>query len=156
MHKLISVMMFVASMLNIGSVSAADLSAKIQTSQDQIVKLQNEILVSTDRIRSSIESFQSQELAYDKLIHVSDNLTSINSELDSLNRETSLSALITEPKRKSLAIKILDNHRTLISKLSALHASYAEKSLGNARDEETTKFLLAARDIFKEISEYMQ
>ncbi len=123
-----------------------DVFAKIRGQEEKVDKLHKEILVSQRRMLSSATAYENQEVAYQLLDHVSNLTGSASRELGVLTQMLMLAELVADKRAKPLAQKIVEFQTAYMKKTIQNSTDYIERSLHRAKDPETSRLLLEARD----------
>ncbi len=131
------------------SVSAQDISAELTKHQERYGKLETEFTTSQARILSSVGTFEAQETAYGQLEYVGQLLASMNREFDVLSMSMALASLVTDNRAVPIAKRYIELQRGHMTKRTSSSVQYIEKIMPRAKDQETTRLLLEARDLFR-------
>jgi len=137
-------------------VCAQDISAEIARHQEKFDKLENEFETSLKRILSSPGAYAAQEVAYTQLDYVADRLASANREFTVLITLLTLADLVTEKWAILAAKRTIDRQKDYMIKSITRSAAFIEKGLHRARDQETTRLLLEARDLMQVSVEFVR
>ena len=137
------------------SAHAQDISTEITKHQERYGKLETEFATSRARILSSVGTFKAQETAYRHLDEVGRLLVSMNREFDVLNGSMALASLVTEKLSIPNAKRYIELQRGYMTKLTSISVKHIEQIMPNAKDQETIRLLLEARDLFRTSAEFL-
>lgn len=128
---------------------AQDAFARIARHQDQMEKLGSDFISSQRRILALPTTSQAHDLAYDQLNVVGQLLTTANREFSVLTQSMMLAELVTDKRATPRAKRILEGQRDYMVQRIRSASEFTEKTIPRAKDDETSRLLLEARDIFK-------
>lgn len=128
---------------------AQDNSTEIAKHQERYEKLETEFTTSQARIISSVGTFEAQQMAYGQLESVGQLLVSMNREFDVLSMSMALASLVTDKRAVPNANRFIELQRGYMTKRTSNSVQYIEKIMPRAKDQETTRLLLEARDLFR-------
>ena len=134
---------------------AQDILAQIASHQERIEKLENDFITSQRRILASASTSSAQDLTFDQLNAVGNLLGSANREFSALTQSLMLAALVTDKRALPQAKRIVENQKDFMVKRMQSAVEYTEKTLLRAKDPETNRLLLEARDIFRASAEFV-
>ena len=140
---------FVLLALAHGYGQAKDVSVEIQEHEERYLKLQSDFSMSQARIESSVSTFGAQQQSYLQLAYVSQTLMSMYREFDVLRSSITLANFVTEKIWVPTARRYVELQRDYMIKLALNNIGYIEKNMHRAGDQETTRLLLEARDLFR-------
>lgn len=135
---------------------AEDEQAQITRQQERLEKLSSEFDTSQRRLLAQKNVTSIQEITIHQLGDVSDLLSKVDREFTVLTQVLMLESLVTEARFKVTAKKIVDLQKRHLASQSTGAKAFAEKTLGRAADEETSRLLLEARDLFKSSAELVE
>ena len=146
---ILAVVTFFFSAFSTLNAYAQDISVEIVRQQEMIGKLEDQFITSQRRILSSDIAYAGQESAYDQLNAVGNLLGSTNREFIALITSLTLANLVTVPHAIPQARKILDTQKQSMVKRMTIKSDFIEKSMLRVKDQETSRMLLEARDLFR-------
>ena len=132
---------------------AQDVSVEIARQQEMIEKLEDQFMTSQRRILSSDSAYAGQELAYGQLDGVANLLASTYREFTVLIQSLTLAELVTDPHAIPQARKIFGLQKQYMVKRMTNASDSIEKSMHRIKDQETSRMLLEARDLFRSSAE---
>lgn len=150
---LVAVMFLFSAFSTINNAYAQDVSVEIARQQEMIEKLEDQFMTSQQRILSSDIAYTGQELSYDQLNAVGNLLASTNREYTVLIQFLTLTGLVTDPRAISQARKIFSLQKQYMVKRMTNASDFIEKSMHRIKDQETSRMLLEARDLFRSSAE---
>ena len=130
--------------------NAAKLQAEIERHQEKFATLENELLVNQRRMLASASNDGMQVSAYAQLEYTAQLLASANREFSVLSQSLSLAALVTEARSVPLARRFVQIQKEYMLKRFASSAEFIEQNKHRAKDPETSRLLLEARDLLRE------
>jgi hypothetical protein len=136
--------------------NAQDISAEIEKHQERYAKLRIEFNASQDRILASPTTFETQQRTYDLLVTVGDHLLSVDREFDVLIAELALSSLVTDKRAVPHAKRFIEHQRTYMSKTISTRVQYIDRIMHQAKDPETARLLLQARDLLRSSADFLE
>jgi len=127
----------------------------ISEHQERYAALEANYNASLARIISSAETFQAQEHAYELLDNVAHRLGSTNREFDVLNVTMELARMVTDRDSKARADRFVDLQLNYMDGVTLNYIQYVDKALTRSTDQETTRLLVEARDLFRSSSDLL-
>jgi hypothetical protein len=148
----------VAVVLFLGCLSAyaQDTLAQIAKHQERIEKLENDFSVSQRRLLAQTNMSSAQDLTYDQVTSVGELLSTANREFGVLSQSPILASLVTEKRALPLAKRIVDAQKEYMVKRMRSATEFTERTLARAKDQETSRLLLEARDMLKASTEFIE
>ena len=134
---------------------AQDPYDEIPKLQQRIDSLETQMYASQGRLLDSPPLNARQEQAYTLLSGTSQGLKMINRELQALYQYKFLASFITDKLATQYAMRLMENQRDFIKKIARGQTELIEKALHIARDQETNRLLLEARDLFRSSGELL-
>lgn len=132
---------------------AQDAFARIERHQERLEKLASDFLSSQRRILALTPTSQAQDLTFDQLNAVGQLLGAASREFSVLTQSIMLAEMVTDKRAMPHAKRIVDRQRDYMLKRMRSASEFTERTLPRAKDEETSRLLLEARDIFKASAE---
>jgi len=129
--------------------NVAKLQAEIATHQEKFASLENELLVNQRRMLSAASNDGMQVSAYAQLEYTAQLLASADREFSVLSQSLSLAALVTEARSVPLARRFVQIQKEYMLKRFASSAEFIEQNKHRAKDPETSRLLLEARDLLR-------
>ncbi len=128
---------------------AQDVLDEIAKHQERIDRIANDISASQRRITASANTSPAQDRTYEQLNRVFYILMAAKQEFYALSQSLMLAALVTDKKLIPLARRIVEGREDSMVGLFQINTKFAEETLASARDPETSRLLLEARDVLK-------
>ena len=135
--------------LHSASSYAQDVLAEIAKHQERIVRIENDFRASQRRILASVNTMSAQELTYEHLNSVGNILSSAYQEFQALTYSLMLAALVTDKRAIPQARRIVEAQEEAMARQFQANTKFTEKTLASAKDPETNRLLLDARDVLK-------
>lgn len=132
-----------------------EVSTEFAKFQDRLQKLSNEIDASQRRMLSSAQVFAAQEAAYAQLDYVAQLATSTHREFSVLDQVLHLAMLVTDKRAIPLARKSVELQRDYMVKQLTHAVGHIEKTMHRAGDQETSRLMLQARDLFRAANQFL-
>ena len=123
--------------------------AEIAKHQEKFANLENELLMSQRRMLSAAGADGIQVAAYAQLEYTAQLLASADREFSVLSQSLSLAALVTEARSVPLARRFVQLQKEYMLKRISTSADFIEQNKHRARDPETSRLLLEARDLLR-------
>ena len=151
--------LFIAACLTCALCSEAyaeDPWATIGTLQERIQTLDDEALASMRRLAEPDTMTQHQNWSYDQVSGLEWRLSGTQRDLIGLTISHNLALLVTDKQLIPHANGFIEIHRKHVAGGVQSGTQYTEKMLQRPADPETSRLLLAARDLFREIAERLE
>lgn len=138
------------------SAYAQDTLAQISKHQERIEKLESEFFTSQRRLLSFAGTSDAQFLAHDQLNAVGQWLNVANREFGVLTQSLMLASRVTDKRAMPHAIRIVEAQKKYMADGMRRMIDITEKALARAKDQETSRLLLEARDVLKGSTEFVE
>jgi hypothetical protein len=123
--------------------------AEIAKHQEKFANLENELLISQRRMLSAAGADGIQVAAYAQLEYTAQLLASADREFSVLSQSLSLAALVTEARSVPLARRFVQLQKEYMLKRISTSADLIEQNKHRAKDPETSRLLVEARDLLR-------
>jgi len=123
--------------------------AEIAKHQEKFANLENELLMSQRLMLSSAGADGIQVATYAQLEYTAQLLASADREFSVLSQSLSLAALVTEARSVPLARRFVQLQKEYMLKRISTSADFIEQNKHRAKDPETSRLLLEARDLLR-------
>jgi hypothetical protein len=127
----------------------AKYQAEIAKHQEKFANLENELLTSQRLMLSSAGADGIQVATYAQLEYTAQLLASADREFSVLSQSLSLAALVTEARSVPLARRFVQLQKEYMLKRISTSADFIEQNKHRAKDPETSRLLLEARDLLR-------
>jgi hypothetical protein len=122
---------------------------EIAKHQEKFANLENELLMSQRLMLSSAGADGIQVATYAQLEYTAQLLASADREFSVLSQSLSLAALVTEARSVPLARRFVQLQKEYMLKRISTSADFIEQNKHRAKDPETSRLLLEARDLLR-------
>jgi hypothetical protein len=119
--------------------------------EEQYSRLFDEYTKSLSRMANSVES----NAAISILSNVGNDLDRMNSDFSTLRGYMHLTGMVTRKQFLPDAMNVVTLQRTTMIKRTRVFRQFIEQSLHLSKDQETTRLLLDARDLFRSSAEFL-
>jgi hypothetical protein len=136
--------------------SNQDVVDEIQKHQEQYSKLDTEFMAGQRRIASSLEMNPGQDRIFNLLFTVSGNLSVMDAQFSALQTYITLASMVTEKRWVPTSRNIVEIHRASMIKRTRVFTQHIQNVLHTATDQETTRLLLEARDLFRSSADLLE
>jgi hypothetical protein len=129
---------------------------EIQKHQVRYSKLDAEFIVGQRRIASSGKMNPGQDRIFNLLFTVSGNLSFMEAEFSALQTYITQASMVTEKRSIPISRNLVETHRASMIKRTRVFTQYIQKALHPATDQEITRLLLEARDLFRSSADLLE
>jgi len=147
--------LFLAALLTLCNwpVMAQKWTSQIELLQSKYESTAREIITSQSRILANKQAFGSNESTYELLDLTANNLDKVARRLDALYSQLFLFELITDKANREHGRRGVERLIKELEREASSLSGFVEKTLPRAKDAETTRLILQARDLLKNTGE---